>query len=764
MGKTAAVVLGWAWRRLRDPDAPRRLVLCLPMRSLVEQSAAEARRWLGLLQASSPDDRLPDPDFGVVTLLGGREPARDWRLSPEAPTLVIGTQDMLLSRALMRGYGAARSEWPLDFALLHADAQWVFDEVQAMGAGLATSAQLEGMRRSLGVACPARSLWVSATLDPAWLRTVDFSHAPLVWRAPDDFAADHAAPAVRRIVDAAKPLAVVDVAPANATRQALTGYARDLAAASHAAHRPGTLTLVVVNTVPRAQAVWRALGDDGAPLLIHSRFRRGDRDAALRRLHDMEARGGVVVATQAVEAGLDVSAATLITELAPWSSLVQRFGRLNRRGEFNDCAGGRAFWVDLTTDDDRAAAALAAPYAAEDLVAAKARLIALDDVRPSNLGAPGPLAPPRRVLRRKDLLDLFDTDPDLSGFSVDVGPFVRDAEDTDVQLFWRERPADSLGEQAPPTPDELCPAPLARVRDWLKGRKGVFRPEPQADDGWVAWDGTLWPGLTLMLDTTLGGYSETAGFDPAETAAVPPLPSPQAAAERIGDDPCSALGRPVTLRDHTAHVVAEAQALCAALATAPADMDAVVRAARWHDAGKGHAVFQDTMRRGLMGAAAPDEAVLAKTVSRAARHRRDGKRCGFRHELASALACFAAHGWSREADLVAYLAAAHHGKVRLSLRPWPTETPPPDGRPFARGVWDGDDLPPFDPGDGPAWPGGALRLTPVEMGFDEVSRESWAERTRALLAALGPFRLAWLEALVTIADRRASRAEGAADG
>lgn len=148
------------------------------MRSLVEQSATEARRWLGLLQASSRIDRLPDPDVGVVTLLGGREPTRDWRLSPEAPTLIIGTQDMLLSRALMRGYGAAQSEWPLNFALLHADAQWIFDEVQAMCAGLATSAQLEATRRSFGTARPTRSLWTSATLDPAWLRTVDFSHAP----------------------------------------------------------------------------------------------------------------------------------------------------------------------------------------------------------------------------------------------------------------------------------------------------------------------------------------------------------------------------------------------------------------------------------------------------------------------------------------------------------------------------------------------------------------------------------------------------------
>ena len=34
----------------------------------------------------------------------------------------------------------------------------------------------------------------------------------------------------------------------------------------------------------------------------------------------------IIVATQVVEAGVDISATTLVTELSPWSSLVQRFG------------------------------------------------------------------------------------------------------------------------------------------------------------------------------------------------------------------------------------------------------------------------------------------------------------------------------------------------------------------------------------------------------------------------------------------------------
>ena len=54
LGKTDAVVLAWLWRRrfagqqLRAAT-PRRLVYCLPMRTLVEQTEKKARMWLGNL-------------------------------------------------------------------------------------------------------------------------------------------------------------------------------------------------------------------------------------------------------------------------------------------------------------------------------------------------------------------------------------------------------------------------------------------------------------------------------------------------------------------------------------------------------------------------------------------------------------------------------------------------------------------------------------------------------------------------------------------
>ncbi|HQI29118.1 MAG TPA: DEAD/DEAH box helicase, partial [Sedimentisphaerales bacterium] len=54
LGKTAMAVLGWLWRRREAPDeikktTPRRLVYCLPMRVLVEQTRDNAVLWLNNL-------------------------------------------------------------------------------------------------------------------------------------------------------------------------------------------------------------------------------------------------------------------------------------------------------------------------------------------------------------------------------------------------------------------------------------------------------------------------------------------------------------------------------------------------------------------------------------------------------------------------------------------------------------------------------------------------------------------------------------------
>ncbi len=812
-GKTAAVTLGWAAHRLRSPEqTPRRLVWCLPMRTLVEQTADAARKWFGKLTTDMDGEgRLPQPD-DVHVLMGGVE-ADGWLDKPERPAMLIGTQDMLLSRALMRGYASSRALWPMEFALLHEDAQWVFDEVQLMGAGRATSAQLEAFRqseadrarRANGVAgMPSRSLWISATLDPGWLATVDQPEPPAAAVVRVDPAATSDG-RLARLARAPKRLARSPVAPASPKKADLADYVGRLADAILDAHRGGRMTLAIVNRVDRAQALREALAKrlpkrlPAAPTLalVHSRFRPADRTREMEKVvdgTDANPNGRIVVATQAVEAGVDISAAVLFTEVAPWSSLVQRFGRANRKAEFPD--GADVHWIDLLQSTEGAAAEkdaeeLARPYEAAELRAARDRLSGLNDAAPVHLPAPDDLDPPRRVIRRKDLADLFDTDPDLTGFDVDISPYVRDADDTDIRVFWRDA-WETKDEPPRPGREELCAVSIGTARTWIsklrklpnRGRNLLFQRDPQwrrrdgrtgaAPPGWMPLEGEPWPGLVLLAVPNAGGYREDSGFTgdpnhaPEPIAGPEPASSPGGAATRSDDpvsneaeghdeDPLSRPGVVVPLADHLRHVTAEADALCTALDVEPATRATVVRAARWHDLGKAHEVFQDTMRRGLDGRAATPDVLLAKTAGQS-RH----GRAYFRHELASALAFLAHEHWSRDADLVAYLIAAHHGKVRMNLRALPREAAPKDDRAgarFARGVWEGDRLPPFDLKGGEHWEGGNLLLSIIELGWDDVSHESWTERTRELLVRLGPFRLAWLETLLRVADWRASAAE-----
>jgi CRISPR-associated endonuclease/helicase Cas3 len=73
--------------------------------------------------------------------LMGDEDSRDreWKMHPDTERIFVGTQDMVLSRLLMRGFAESRAGWPMSFGLLHAGVQFIFDEVQLMGPGLPTS-------------------------------------------------------------------------------------------------------------------------------------------------------------------------------------------------------------------------------------------------------------------------------------------------------------------------------------------------------------------------------------------------------------------------------------------------------------------------------------------------------------------------------------------------------------------------------------------------------------------------------------------------
>lgn len=809
MGKTAAVVLAWLWKRgwregghreQPDPCTPRRLVYCLPMRVLVEQTERNTRHWLENLAVEG----MPgESKVSVQLLMGGSEDVKKatWTEHPEEDVILIGTQDMLLSRALMRGYGMSRYQWPMHFAWMHNDALWVFDEVQLMGPGLKTSAQLEAFRRKIGLASRSHSLWVSATLNKKWLGTVDFDTASAIQLGLSE--EEKKTAAVRERREAVKVLKHCNVAliPTKSsksekaegsekvdklTNDDVNAYIKALADRVLAVHQPGTTTLAIVNTVERAQGLFVELGNRSAEqtptgkkavtpspsgssrperLLIHSRFRTTDRRANEQRLHsDPPAEGRIVIATQAIEAGVDLSARVLFTELAPWASLVQRFGRCNRYGEFNKTKEAQVIWIDVADPK---------PYITEELDDARKTLINLTSAAPADLPSVTAEAPLHPVLRCKDFLDLFNTDPDLSGFDVDIAPYIRDADDADVLLFWRKLEGDPQAEP-PASLEELCRAGLGAAKKLLD--------RLETGDVFV-WDSLarqwanqrpkgirLRPGMTLMLKAGVGGYTSQLGVAPGEkrTVSVPVTNATVDEVEAYDDEHRSFLGRAVELSEHLRDVESEARKLCERLPVA--HRDAVVRAARWHDIGKAHAAFKGMLLHADQGLDPTRLWAKARDLEKGKKKRRaryvtkivDGRiveeRPRFRHELASALAWLALHGDDIEADLVAYLIASHHGKVRTSLRALPQELEAPDGRLFARGIWDGDRLPMLQFTDGECVPEVELKLNLMQLG-NGLQGPSWTTRMQTLMKMLGPFQLAWCEALVRIADWRASRAE-----
>ncbi|MXZ47823.1 MAG: CRISPR-associated helicase Cas3' [Candidatus Dadabacteria bacterium] len=787
LGKTAAVVLSWAWKHCSTDQKkpPRRLAYCLPMRTLVDQTALNIRKWLKRLQKANLDweSCLPDPSRDVHILMGGVDET-PWFTEPERTAILIGSQDMLLSRALMRGYAMNRFRWPVDFALLHNDTQWVFDEVQLMGSGLTTSAQLEGFRRKFPTEIPSRSLWTSATLHPKWLETVDFHESPKTWNVPSKFLNDENSPQVRKLVDALKPIEKSALILRSTDKEHIRDYAEALASEAVSMHRKNQVTLLVVNTVSRAQAVYKAIQRKGfAPdrlALIHSRFRPADRKTQIEKLpKPSEKKDLMVVATQAIEAGMDFSATVMLTELAPMSSIVQRLGRVNRYGELNNCGGGKIRWIDILGDgpkNEKYAKALSAPYTPEELDTCRKRISMLSDARPSNLPPPeSDDYVSQSVIRTKDFRDLYDTDPDLTGFDVDISHYIRDSEDTDVRVFWRDLSNSQL-EQTMPTYEEICAIPIGRCASWLKSKEiKAYCVDPQARHDknrptiWVAFNDSPWPGLVLLLDKETGGYTMETGFDSENRVAVEPIFSQEARISAIAEvndaDTDSESKRFVKLDDHLKHVTAEAESLCDTLNIEPREKKLISTAALWHDVGKAHPAFQERMSTDDKESNPRPEYLLAK----APRYDRRKGRPYFRHELASVLAYLSRENWSRDVDLVAYLIATHHGKLRMNLRALPAEKPakperaketqPPNPPRFARGIWEGDYIPSIEINGKTLWDGGQLTLSLMELGEHPVTGSSWMERAQCLLSEHGPFRLAWLEAILRIADWRASAKE-----
>ena len=755
-GKTG-VILAWLWRRLHGPDrtgTPRRLVYVLPRRAVLDEVPGLVRTWLENLGLAG--------EVALHVALGDRGASTgDWREDMHRPAIVVGTAETLVSKALLRGYAIGPAMYPIDFGLVTNGAQWIVDEARLCRAAATTLRQLAGWAGEWGTAEPFGLTLMSS------LPLTSPARSSLPGGGGTTAPRERSGPLAVRL-GAARTIRRAPVAPGD--------YAA-LASAVRGLHRPGTTTLVVLGTVPAAQSVYRELGDAAvARTLLHSQLRGVERTARLAEIAASPS-GRIVVSTTAVAAGLDLSAAVLVTEAAPWPSTVRLAGRCNRDGT---AADAEIWWLPP-----------AAPPAAERLAvdAACAELSLLDAVAvtgedlASREVFSGPDQAP--VISRAEFLALFDT----SAPEVDVARYLLSAPgDTDVDMAWvtwapGPDGAPDDGPDGAPDPEVRYPAPEYRCRVpaadalALAATRPVLRLDRETGRWRRVTDDPGWrpqPFELLLVPAARGGYDPEAGYDPSSWLPVPGCPellTRGELAERAAAE-AAALGVVVdeapprrwqSLDEHSRQVRDQCAALLAALAPAVpgAARHAAVTAAYLHDLGKAHPIWQDALC-----ALAPEQEAETIAAGRPwAKSGVDGAllfagEVSFRHELASMLLI---DGPLRdliaglpEPDLVRFLVLAHHGKLRMRVG---------DDRALATGPGDAEttseilglrqgktsDLPPML-GRPPT------ALTVDLEQFSPASARSWTRAATALRDRFGPFALAYLETLVRVSDWRGSGA------
>ena len=112
-------------------------------------------------------------------------------------------------------------------------------------------------------------------------------------------------------------------------------------------HR-GKRVLVVLEEVKEAAELYKRLKGEGV-FLYHGRLAEGQRRRVFRKVkrRDKAQKPYLLITTPAIEVGVDLDAEVLVTTLCPPENLLQRLGRVNRRGG----GQGKAYVVGETYPD-----------------------------------------------------------------------------------------------------------------------------------------------------------------------------------------------------------------------------------------------------------------------------------------------------------------------------------------------------------------------------------------------------------------------------
>ncbi|MCK1817233.1 type I-U CRISPR-associated helicase/endonuclease Cas3 [Streptomyces sp. XM4011] len=353
LGKTSLIdiwvfLLAWQARRGGPRTVPLRLFFVVDRRLVVDQTHGHAQHLARRLAAAPPGSVLAKiaaalaglsggHPLEVVRMRGGVDWASRWLSSPAQPAVVTATVDQYGSRLLFRGYGVSARMRPIDAALCGVDALLAVDEAHIALPLLTTAAD-----------CAAyQSLTEEAGLAGRELKVVSLSATASPDPGRERFSlpsADRTHPVARPRLEAQRRVTLLDAGVPRKSAEAFAAAAEGcLDALLAAARRP--VVGIVANTIAAARAAHQRLGQrqDIDLLLITGRTRAAERDLLLdgpllRELLEgpdpHRERPLVVVATQTIEVGWDISFGAMFTEVPSADALIQRLGRVDRRGGY----------------------------------------------------------------------------------------------------------------------------------------------------------------------------------------------------------------------------------------------------------------------------------------------------------------------------------------------------------------------------------------------------------------------------------------------
>ncbi|MFR0618700.1 type I-U CRISPR-associated helicase/endonuclease Cas3 [Bifidobacterium thermophilum] len=407
---------GFAWVDPGLVSIPRRLVLTVNRRSLVDDQYEEAlalcrrivkeadscedeetRKVLriirkGLLARSSSYVFPEDPNLekngknysvlNVVELRGGMGSSgvdRNWRYFPQTCAIVCATPDMFGSRLLFRGYGTSRAMRPMEAGLLAYDTVLIADEAHLSRQLVETARQVARLERFVKSPIP-QFVPVLQVVSTTATQTESAEDSTVVGVEASDFEIDKAL--ARRLTS---PKPVIPDCTASSRAEILTNITERcftlIQKMEHADAAKRGIVGCVLNRVSDAVTVGkqlqRRLKDAGIDRPVESYlgpmrgFEKQQVSTKLKKCFGVDAFDDpqtpcCIIGTQTLEVGVDADFSALVTELAPAAAIVQRAGRVNRQGKRPT---GHVYIVGLAPDTDKKIQEKeAGPYQLSDLL------------------------------------------------------------------------------------------------------------------------------------------------------------------------------------------------------------------------------------------------------------------------------------------------------------------------------------------------------------------------------------------------------------